>query len=467
MAGRHGNKGVIARVLPPEDMPFMEDGTPVDIVLNPLGVPSRMNIGQILETELGWAGIELDEWYATPVFQSATNEMIEDKLKEAGLPVNSKIGPVRRTDRRALREPDHRGLHLHAEAAPPGGRQDARPLHRALLPGHPAAAGRQGPVRRPAPGRNGGLGAGGLRRGQHPAGTADHQVRRHERTRQDLRSIVKGEVITQRRAFRNLQRPGPGTARSWPWTSRIFDSKGKQIALTERDEELINRAGTARVSSGRCRNRIMRDFQDFDSIMIKLASPEQIRAWSYGEVKKPETINYRTLRPGKGRPVLRAHLRHRPRNGSATAASSSPSATRASSATAAAWRSPTSRSAASAWGTSSWPPRSPTSGSTAPCPPAWACCLDLSITALRSVLYYEKYIVIDPGDTELKKMELLTEEEYHEAQERYGMPLPPASAPRRSGRCSKASTWTRWPRELRRKMIEKGVKSDKRAAQAH
>ena len=91
MAGRHGNKGVIARILPEEDMPYMADGTPIDIVLNPLGVPSRMNLGQIMETELGWAAERLREWYATPVFQSATNDMIANKLREAGLPETSKI----------------------------------------------------------------------------------------------------------------------------------------------------------------------------------------------------------------------------------------------------------------------------------------------------------------------------------------------------------------------------------------
>ncbi len=90
LAGRHGNKGVVARVLPMEEMPYMEDGTPIDIVLNPLGVPSRMNLGQIMETELGWAATALDEWYSTPVFQSASNEMIEAKLKEANLPANVK-----------------------------------------------------------------------------------------------------------------------------------------------------------------------------------------------------------------------------------------------------------------------------------------------------------------------------------------------------------------------------------------
>ena len=87
MAGRHGNKGVVARVLPAEDMPYLDDGTPLDICLNPLGVPSRMNIGQIMETELGWAASTLNEWYSCHVFQSPSQEQIEQKLKEAGLPV--------------------------------------------------------------------------------------------------------------------------------------------------------------------------------------------------------------------------------------------------------------------------------------------------------------------------------------------------------------------------------------------
>ena len=90
MAGRHGNKGVVSRILPEEDMPYMEDGTPLDVCLNPLGVPSRMNIGQLMETQLGWAAVKLDEWYSSPVFQSASMEQIEAKMKEAGLPVTSK-----------------------------------------------------------------------------------------------------------------------------------------------------------------------------------------------------------------------------------------------------------------------------------------------------------------------------------------------------------------------------------------
>jgi DNA-directed RNA polymerase subunit beta len=86
MAGRHGNKGIVARIVREEDMPFLEDGTPVDIVLNPLGVPSRMNIGQIYETVLGWAGQKLDKNFSTPIFDGASSDEVAALIKEAGIP---------------------------------------------------------------------------------------------------------------------------------------------------------------------------------------------------------------------------------------------------------------------------------------------------------------------------------------------------------------------------------------------
>ena len=86
MAGRHGNKGIVAKIVRQEDMPFLEDGTPVDIVLNPLGVPSRMNLGQIYETVLGWAGEKLGVRFATPIFDGASVSEIADHIAKAGLP---------------------------------------------------------------------------------------------------------------------------------------------------------------------------------------------------------------------------------------------------------------------------------------------------------------------------------------------------------------------------------------------
>jgi DNA-directed RNA polymerase subunit beta len=90
MAGRHGNKGVVAKLVPAEDMPFLEDGTPIDIILNPLGVPSRMNLGQIFETTLGMAGYKLGKRYATPVFDGATLEDLNKELTDADLPLHGK-----------------------------------------------------------------------------------------------------------------------------------------------------------------------------------------------------------------------------------------------------------------------------------------------------------------------------------------------------------------------------------------
>ncbi len=91
MAGRHGNKGVIAKILPVEDMPYLPDGTPLQIMLNPLGVPSRMNVGQILETHLGWAGAKLGFQAITPVFDGASEEDVNDALHQAGLPRHGKV----------------------------------------------------------------------------------------------------------------------------------------------------------------------------------------------------------------------------------------------------------------------------------------------------------------------------------------------------------------------------------------
>ncbi len=212
MAGRHGNKGVIARIVPEEDMPYLPDGTPVEIVLNPLGVPSRMNVGQILETHLGWAAHALGLHFATPVFDGATEKDIKAQLK-AGRAAEFRQGPaLGRPFGPGLRTAGDGGLHLHAQALAPGGRQDPRPVHRSVLADHAAAAGRQGAVRRTALRRNGSVGARSLRRRLRSAGTADRQVRRRLRTRQNLRS--HRERRSGRRTGRAgiVQRPDPRAA---------------------------------------------------------------------------------------------------------------------------------------------------------------------------------------------------------------------------------------------------------------
>ncbi len=279
MAGRHGNKGVISKVVPMEDMPFLADGTPVDFCLNPLGVPSRMNVGQILETHMGWAarglGVKIDEAlqdyrrsgdltpvreamklaYGDDVYAEGLEGMDEDTLVEAagnvtrGVPIATPglrrrqggrcqrradarrlrhlgpVGAVRRAHRRAVRAPGDRRRQVPAQAAPPGGRQDPRALDRALQPGHPAAAGRQGAVRRSALRRDGGLGAGSLRRRLHPAGDADRQVGRRGRPDQGLREHRQGRGQFRGRACRRAStcssRKSAASASTWnSWMRR-------------------------------------------------------------------------------------------------------------------------------------------------------------------------------------------------------------------------------------------------------
>jgi DNA-directed RNA polymerase subunit beta len=243
MAGRHGNKGVIARVLPEEDMPFMENGTPVDIILNPLGVPSRMNLGQILETELGWAAMNLDEWYSTPVFQSATNEMIEDKLKGANLPPTSKIalydGRTGEPFENAIQVGYIYMLKLHHLVDDKMHSRSTGPY--SLVTQQPLGGKAQ---------------FGGQRLGEMEVWALEAYGAAN--TLQELltvksddmtgrakiyESIVKGDVASPAgvpESFNVLVQELRGLALDFS----IFDSKGKQIALTERDEELISRQGS-------------------------------------------------------------------------------------------------------------------------------------------------------------------------------------------------------------------------------
>ena len=107
MAGRHGNKGVVARILPEEDMPFLPDGTPVDIILTPLGVPSRMNLGQVLETHLGWAARLLGFRAVTPVFDGAQDAEIEDSLGQAWIVEQSGAVDPRALNQAVERDIDH------------------------------------------------------------------------------------------------------------------------------------------------------------------------------------------------------------------------------------------------------------------------------------------------------------------------------------------------------------------------
>ena len=216
MAGRHGNKGVIARILPEEDMPYLPDGTPVEIVLNPLGVPSRMNVGQILETHLGWAAKALGLYFSTPVFDGASESEIKEHARARRPARKRQNRSLRRHDRREIRSEGHGRLHLHDEAFAPGRRQDSRAEHRAVFADHSAAAGRKSSVRRPEIRRNGSLGVEGIRRGQYPAGASDRQVRRHSGKDQDLRSHRQRRIPLHSGHSGVIQRTHSGIAEPVP-----------------------------------------------------------------------------------------------------------------------------------------------------------------------------------------------------------------------------------------------------------
>jgi DNA-directed RNA polymerase subunit beta len=243
MAGRHGNKGIVALVLPEEDMPYMEDGTPLDICLNPLGVPSRMNIGQLLETDLGWAGKALGEWYSTPVFQSATIEMIKAKLEEAGLPPSGKITLRDGKTGEPFENPVHVGCvymlklsHLvddkmHARSTGPYSLVTQQPL-------------------------GGKAQFGGQRLGEMEVWALEAYGAAN--TLLELLTIKSDDMNGRAKIYESIVKGEPATTPGIPESFNvlvqelrglaldltIYDSKGKKVPLTERDEELLNRQGS-------------------------------------------------------------------------------------------------------------------------------------------------------------------------------------------------------------------------------
>lgn len=243
MAGRHGNKGIVARILPEEDMPYMEDGTPLDICLNPLGVPSRMNIGQIMESELGLAATYLDKWFESPVFQSPTNEQIGEKLAEAGFPENSKV--VLRDGRTGVPfdNPVFVGviyfmkLHhlvddkMHARSTGPYSLVTQQPL-------------------------GGKAQFGGQRLGEMEVWALEAYGAAN--TLQELLTIKSDDMNGRSKIYESIVKGEPSAPAGIPESFNvlvqelrglaldftIYDAKGKQIPLTERDEELIAKAGS-------------------------------------------------------------------------------------------------------------------------------------------------------------------------------------------------------------------------------
>jgi len=238
MAGRHGNKGVVSRILPEEDMPYMADGTTLDVCLNPLGVPSRMNIGQLMETQLGWAAVALDEWYSSPVFQSASMDQIEDKMEEAGLPRNSKqtlydgrtgvpfVNPVFCGYIYYLKLHHLVDDKMHARATGPYSLVTQQPL-------------------------GGKAQFGGQRLGEMEVWALEAYGAAN--TLQEMLTIKSDDMTGRVKIYESIVKGEPATAAGMPEAFNVlvqeirglaldmsvYDNNGRQVPLTERDEELI------------------------------------------------------------------------------------------------------------------------------------------------------------------------------------------------------------------------------------
>ena len=242
MAGRHGNKGVVARILPIEDMPYLEDGTPLDVCLNPLGVPSRMNIGQIMESELGRAGQVLNEFYNSPAFQTPSQEQIAEKLKEAGLSPDCKQVVRDGFTGEPFINPIFVGviyfmkLHhlvddkMHARSTGPYSLVTQQPL-------------------------GGKAQFGGQRLGEMEVWALEAYGAAN--TLQEMMTIKSDDMTGRSEVYKSIVKGDPTAPIGVPESFNvlvqelrglaldftIYDDKGKQIALTERDRELIKESG--------------------------------------------------------------------------------------------------------------------------------------------------------------------------------------------------------------------------------
>ena len=311
MAGRHGNKGVIARVMPEEDMPFLPNGTPVEIVLNPLGVPSRMNVGQILETHLGWAGQALGLKFAAPVFEGPSEGLIKEHLRDAGLPESGKTRLYDGLTGRAFEQEVTVGIiymlklnHLvddkiHARSIGPYSLVTQQPL-------------------------GGKAQFGGQRFGEMEVWALEAYGAAH--ILRELLTVKSDDVFGRAKIYESIVK---GESAMNPGLPESFNVLVRELQALCLDVELLNKQhssdghrginlfdpsvapaplpagdfnpamggfGSQNPFASAAAQRVTA-MPDFDSVRIGLASPEKIRGWSFGEVTKPETINYRTFKP--------------------------------------------------------------------------------------------------------------------------------------------------------------------------
>ena len=397
MAGRHGNKGVIARILPEEDMPFLPDGTSVELVLNPLGVPSRMNVGQILETHLGWAARTLGFSVESHVFNGASEEEIRKCLGEAGLSENGKtILCDGITGEPFDQEVTVGYIYMMKLCHLVGDKVHARSIG-------PYSLVTQQPL-------GGKANFGGQRFGEMEVWALEAYGAAY--TLQELLTVKSDDVEGRTRIYEAIVKGDSDFHSGIPESFNVLVKELQGLGLDIRLEKKKSRAAGSVLPSGG-------NFSGFDSIGINIASPELVKSWSKGEVKKPETINYRTFKPEKdglfcerifgpqhdwecscgkykrvkhkgvvcdrcGVEVTQSKVR-RERMGHI----------------------PMAVPVVHIWFFKVMPSRIGN-------------LLDISMRSLERIIYYEDYIVVDAGDTPLLYKQVLSDEEFRKYREIYG-----------------------------------------------
>lgn len=386
MSGRHGNKGVVAKIMPEEDMPFLKDGTPVDIVLNPLGVPSRMNIGQVLEIHLGRALHALGYSKETPIFESIKEMEIKHLLEEAGLPESGKDVLY-----------DGQTGEPFVEPVTVGYMYMMKLKHLADEKIHTRSTGAYSLItQQPLGGR---AQVGGQRFGEMEVWALEGYGAAH--SLKEMLTVKSDDTEGRKLMYESIAKGLDYRGNNIPESFNVLKKELQGIGLDLKIDTLKNGEKNKEVAH------------------IKIASPQVMRSWSHGEVKKAETLNYRTFRPEKDGlfcerifgPVRDYEcacgkykkLRYKGIICDRCDVEVTTSKVRRERMGHIELATPVSY----IWllkSVSNW----------------MGLLLDMSMADLEVVCYYESYIVIDPGQTPLREKQIMTEEKYYENVEKYG-----------------------------------------------
>jgi DNA-directed RNA polymerase beta' subunit len=287
IAGRHGNKGVIAKIMPEADMPHMQDGTPVDLIISPLSVLARMNLGQLLECHLGWALGKLNEKAAVPVFDKIPESMVHAELEKAGLPVSGKTRLI-----------DGRTGEVFGEETVVGIGYIMKLKHMIEDKTHARSTGPYSLVTQQPLGGKAQMG--GQRLGEMEVWALEAHRAAH--TLQEMLTIKSDDIVGRAQAFGAIVKgeeiPEAKIPESFKVLVRELNALGLAIDVEGR---LAVAEGSELAEKKMVTDPLvrLRELEDLRSLQIRLASESEVRSWSRGEVTKPETINYRTLKPEK------------------------------------------------------------------------------------------------------------------------------------------------------------------------